>query len=101
MVVYLWKRLKDRLTLLFTGGEMNRRMIGIANKLYEARDTLKALFPNYSEKTEGWQSIIRANMEENKWGNLEAVICLLKHSELTGYDKLWLQAAYLDMIEPG
>jgi hypothetical protein len=79
---------------------MDEKKIEIVHRLYEARRTLKSLFPDeFYEKVKPFQEDIRLVAEKKGITNIEALILLLKACS-AGYRSLWFQAAYAEIEEP-
>lgn len=75
-------------------------LLNDAAKLYEIRDTVKRFMrEDYLSKMQEWSKTIKDVTRLKGCDELEAVHALSKHCD-DGMTKLFLLAAYVEMVEP-
>lgn len=81
----------------------NEQQAKLAAKLYECRDSAKALFGNeYKERVEPYAHKIRQHQINQKIDTLPAVlaICSLPHVKINEMATMLFMAAAVEIIEP-
>ena len=73
----------------------------MAAKLYDARDSLKRLFPDdFKTKCSEWQEVIRKVAAGKQITDIKAMIDIMQHLEGKEVAQMWVMAAYVEMTDP-
>jgi hypothetical protein len=84
----------------------NETAVKVAARLYQARSTLRSLWPDrYQTEIAAHQKLLHVALERRQCGALAALQYLLTELQTeapcnSGITQLWLMAAYVEMIEP-
>ncbi len=80
---------------------MSEKLVGIANKFYSARSTLKTLYPvEFDKRCIEWQKALKTAAERKDISELDEVINIMKARSINSVSVMWLMAAYVEMVEP-
>lgn len=80
---------------------MSEQIVGIAEKMYSARRSLRSLLPEkFTETCEKWQVAVQMVMREKDMSEIAAMIEMLRILKEKPVAQLWLLAAVVEMLEP-
>lgn len=75
--------------------------IQMAAMMYDARDSLKSLFPSkFEPRCKEWQEVIKKVADNKKLNHLEATIDIMQTLMDKAVAQMWVMAAYVEMVEP-
>ncbi len=77
------------------------QQVQVAHQMYEMRRTLKRLCPDFLQRLEPYNQILRAVMKKDSIGEIAAALVICKQLENEdGVTRLWVISAAVEMIEP-
>lgn len=78
-----------------------QKVIQLAAKLYECRDTAKTfLGDGYSERMREYGEIVSAVSNQKRISIIQAAIELAQDHQASGYEKIQILASAVEIIEP-